>query len=328
VPKLFIVEGGQESVFELLGDEVTIGRGASNAIQVMDDHASKHHAVVRTVAGRPKLVDLESKNGTRVNGQFRNQRWLEHGDTVSIGSAILRYDAADAPPAPAVGGRIAVRPVAAPAGAYAPAVPARAAAVAPPPVRAGAGAGRRARARDAEGDEDGEERRPPPRRGGNNAAVGMLVGGGVLAVIAVLFLLLTAEGNVNAVVAAEAKALAAKGDYRGAIEVLERKGDPTDEKGYQTVARLLASYKTQAAAKASEKTYYESEKVFRDQIEYPFIEQHKNKLPDEELARRIRDFLATYPGTPKAVDLERSPHPPFDKLRALMERVAAASAMR
>jgi hypothetical protein len=327
VPKLFIVEGGQESVFELLGDEVTIGRGAANSIQVIDDHASKTHAVVRTIAGRPKLVDLESKNGTRVNGQFKNQRWLEHGDTVTIGSAVLRYDAADlaAAPPPAITGRIPLRPVAAaPAAAAAP----RAAAVAAPArVGAGVGAGRRARGRDEDEEDDGERRRPA-RRSSNSAAIGMLVGGGVLAGIALLFLLLMGKGNANAQVAAEAKSLAARGDYRGAIEVLERKGDPSDHKGYQTVARLLDSYKKQLTAKAAEKSYYESEKVFRDQIEYPFVEQHKNKLPDEELARRIRDFLATYPGTPKAVDLERSPNPPFSKLRALMERVAASSAMR
>ena len=36
MPKLLIEEGGQASVFELFEDEVTIGRGASNAVQVAD----------------------------------------------------------------------------------------------------------------------------------------------------------------------------------------------------------------------------------------------------------------------------------------------------
>ena len=59
--RLTISEGGQSSVFELLDDEVTIGRGASSSVQVADDHASKNHAVIRKVGGRAKLVDLDSK---------------------------------------------------------------------------------------------------------------------------------------------------------------------------------------------------------------------------------------------------------------------------
>ena len=96
MPKLVIEEGGQQSVFELFEDEATIGRGAANAIQVADARASKQHAVVRRVAGRVKLVDLESKNGTRVNGEFRNQRWLESGDVISIGDLQLTFDGSDA----------------------------------------------------------------------------------------------------------------------------------------------------------------------------------------------------------------------------------------
>ena len=93
--KLTITESGQSSVFELFEDEVTIGRGASNAIQVSDGHASKNHAVVRRIQGRAKLVDLESKNGTRVNGEFRNQRWLEDKDAISIGEATIVFDGAE-----------------------------------------------------------------------------------------------------------------------------------------------------------------------------------------------------------------------------------------
>src|SRR5207244_9211471 len=110
--KLMIQEGGQQSLFELFDDEVSIGRGAANQVQVADNHSSKHHAVIRRLHGRPKLVDLESKNGTRVNGEFRNQRWLEHGDVITIGALTITYDGSDlvaspepatyATPAPAV----------------------------------------------------------------------------------------------------------------------------------------------------------------------------------------------------------------------------------
>jgi tetratricopeptide (TPR) repeat protein len=97
VPKLYIVEGGNESVYEIFDNEVGLGRGAANAVQIADSHASKMHAVVRELRGHWKLIDLESRNGTRVNAEFRNQHWLADGDTVSIGSAILRYAAEGSP---------------------------------------------------------------------------------------------------------------------------------------------------------------------------------------------------------------------------------------
>src|SRR5688572_32103727 len=80
--KLYISEGGKEAVYELFDDspEVTVGRGASNAVQIADGHASKVHLVLRRVRGRWKLVDLESKNGTRVNGAYKNAHWLSQND--------------------------------------------------------------------------------------------------------------------------------------------------------------------------------------------------------------------------------------------------------
>src|SRR5688572_31084700 len=106
--KLYINEGGKEAVYELFDDspEVTVGRGASNGVQIADGHASKVHFVLRRIRGRWKVVDLESKNGTRVNGAFVNTRWLGDGDTLSVGNVVLRFDAegepAGAPPRAAV----------------------------------------------------------------------------------------------------------------------------------------------------------------------------------------------------------------------------------
>ena len=47
MPKLYIDEDGQTSVYEILETEVTIGRGAANAVQLRDPRASKHHALIR-----------------------------------------------------------------------------------------------------------------------------------------------------------------------------------------------------------------------------------------------------------------------------------------
>ena len=80
MPRLTIQEAGEPVEYDILDPEVTIGRGAANAVQLTANGVSKHHAVVRRVRGRMKLVDLESLNGTAVNGRVLNQRWLMDGD--------------------------------------------------------------------------------------------------------------------------------------------------------------------------------------------------------------------------------------------------------
>ena len=87
---------------ELFDDspEVTVGRGASNAIQIADGHASKVHFVLRRIRARWKFVDLESKNGTRVNGHFHNAHWLSQNDTLTVGAVVLRFDSEGEPSGP------------------------------------------------------------------------------------------------------------------------------------------------------------------------------------------------------------------------------------
>ena len=79
--KVMIHEGGAEQPYELFDDttEVSFGRGTTNDVQLADPHASKQHFVLRRIRGRWRLVDLESKDGTRVNGQVCNAHWLEDG---------------------------------------------------------------------------------------------------------------------------------------------------------------------------------------------------------------------------------------------------------
>lgn len=93
--KVMIHEGGAEQPYELFDDttEVSFGRGTTNDVQLADPHASKQHFVLRCIRGRWRLVDLESKDGTRVNGQVRNAHWLEDGDTIVVGATHVRFEA-------------------------------------------------------------------------------------------------------------------------------------------------------------------------------------------------------------------------------------------
>jgi hypothetical protein len=63
----------------------SIGRGLDNDLTIPDKRVSRNHAHIKEVDGRLCLVDLESTNGTFVNGQPARQTVLAHADTISLG---------------------------------------------------------------------------------------------------------------------------------------------------------------------------------------------------------------------------------------------------
>ena len=89
--QLTLRENGTESVVPLPAERATIGRADHNDVRVRDPRASKEHCQLVEVGGRWKLVDLESHNGTRVNGRYRNKAWLDEGDAIAIGQSELRF---------------------------------------------------------------------------------------------------------------------------------------------------------------------------------------------------------------------------------------------
>jgi transcriptional regulator with GAF, ATPase, and Fis domain len=69
--------------------EVTIGRGAASTIVVDDDQVSRNHARIRRRADIIEIEDLNSRNGTWVNGERLDaKRRLISGDEVSIGPIV------------------------------------------------------------------------------------------------------------------------------------------------------------------------------------------------------------------------------------------------
>ena len=87
-PRLVAVAGPlQGSVHHLEGDEVTIGRDASNTVPVADSSASRRHSILTRASGSYEIADLESTNGTFVNGVPAGKRLLEHGDQIEIGAS-------------------------------------------------------------------------------------------------------------------------------------------------------------------------------------------------------------------------------------------------
>jgi pSer/pThr/pTyr-binding forkhead associated (FHA) protein len=74
---------------------ITIGREEDNAVQLNDERVSRFHAKVQEDGGRVILTDLESTNGTRVNGHPIQMHVLRIGDQVSIGRCLLLFGSAN-----------------------------------------------------------------------------------------------------------------------------------------------------------------------------------------------------------------------------------------
>src|SRR6202163_2662115 len=78
-------------IFRDLNTPVTIGREEGNLLRLNDERVSRFHAKVQHDSGEIILTDLESTNGTRVNGNVVQIRRLRPGDRVGVGRSLLLY---------------------------------------------------------------------------------------------------------------------------------------------------------------------------------------------------------------------------------------------
>lgn len=76
-------------------DPIVIGRDPQNDLVLDDRRVSRKHAEIRLRLGRYTLYDLQSTNGTYVNGRRVAEKVLEDGDTISVGGLELMFHAAD-----------------------------------------------------------------------------------------------------------------------------------------------------------------------------------------------------------------------------------------
>ena len=87
-----VLEGLERGeVFESLQTPITIGREDENMIRLNDERVSRFHAKIQEDGERIILTDLDSTNGTRVNGHPVSMRILQFGDQVVIGRCLLIY---------------------------------------------------------------------------------------------------------------------------------------------------------------------------------------------------------------------------------------------
>lgn len=89
---LKVLEGADRGqVYADLVTPVTIGREEGNTIQLNDERVSRFHLKIQEDHDQLVLTDLESTNGTKVNGDEVQLRILRFGDRISVGRSVLWF---------------------------------------------------------------------------------------------------------------------------------------------------------------------------------------------------------------------------------------------
>ena len=97
-PRFLVVSGPlKDSTVVLSGKEIQVGRDSSNGLAISDPSLSRRHCILSRNGSEYKIRDLDSRNGTFVNGTAVKESPLRHGDQISIGDSVfiflLREDA-------------------------------------------------------------------------------------------------------------------------------------------------------------------------------------------------------------------------------------------
>lgn len=95
VPRVILsMDGLVLREFVLDRERINIGRKGTNEIQIEDLAISGEHARITTILGDSFLEDLDSTNGTHVNGKPVTRKALSDGDVVDLGKYRLKFIAA------------------------------------------------------------------------------------------------------------------------------------------------------------------------------------------------------------------------------------------
>lgn len=89
---LRVLDGADRGrVFANIPTPITVGREEGNVVQLNDERVSRYHLKIQEDQAKMVLTDLESTNGTKVNGE-NVQLWiLRPGDIIAIGRTVLLF---------------------------------------------------------------------------------------------------------------------------------------------------------------------------------------------------------------------------------------------
>ena len=111
MPKLIVsIDGVVIKDVTLAKDRTTLGRRPYNDIVVDNLAISGEHAVLHMIGGDVYLEDLNSTNGTYVNGRAIKKQALEQNDIIEVGKYKVRYMATAGAPESGTATRTVVSP--------------------------------------------------------------------------------------------------------------------------------------------------------------------------------------------------------------------------
>src|SRR5689334_8149774 len=91
-PSLIAIDGPLKgATFSLDTGHLSAGRDEANELVVNDLAVSRCHCQIEQHGDRWKITDLESRNGTFVNGVPVRNRWLDPGDEICIGRSLFLF---------------------------------------------------------------------------------------------------------------------------------------------------------------------------------------------------------------------------------------------
>ncbi len=89
--KLLVHESAGVREFELVDNEIHIGRELDNTLRLADPSISRHHCVIRLTGNGYEVQDLQSSNGVLLNGSRVQTSPLRDGDRVTLGQIQITF---------------------------------------------------------------------------------------------------------------------------------------------------------------------------------------------------------------------------------------------
>jgi pSer/pThr/pTyr-binding forkhead associated (FHA) protein len=85
------LDGQVMAEYNMNKERYTVGRLPDNDVRIDNPAVSGHHSLVINILNDSFLEDLNSTNGTYVNGKLIKKHALQHGDVVTVGHHQLRF---------------------------------------------------------------------------------------------------------------------------------------------------------------------------------------------------------------------------------------------
>src|SRR5438132_1527903 len=85
------LDGSVMAEYNMNKERYTIGRLPDNDIRIDNAAVSGHHSLIINILNDSFLEDLNSTNGTYVNGKLIKKHALQHGDVITVGHHQLRF---------------------------------------------------------------------------------------------------------------------------------------------------------------------------------------------------------------------------------------------